>query len=145
MNVETGLVMTNGVFDVIHRGHVENLKFAKSLGNKLVVAIDSDRRVKEIKGDSRPVNSQEDRKAVLEGIKYVDQVLVFDTHDELRSLYVILCPEFVVKGRELTEEQVREHDRIPQDIKIVLCPMVEGRSTTNIMRKIRSLSNCEKA
>ena len=70
----TGIVLTNGVFDILHKGHIELLKFAKSQGTKLIVAIDSDRRVKELKGDSRPINNEEDRRKVLETNRYVDEV-----------------------------------------------------------------------
>ena len=77
------IVWTNGCFDVLHRGHIELFKFCKSQGDYLVVGIDTDSRVKESKGPSRPFNSQEDRKFFLEAIKYIDKVVLFSTDNEL--------------------------------------------------------------
>jgi D-beta-D-heptose 7-phosphate kinase/D-beta-D-heptose 1-phosphate adenosyltransferase len=81
----TKIIWTNGCFDVLHRGHIELLKYAKSLGDWLVVGIDTDERVKNSKGESRPFNNIEDRVAMLESIKYVDEVVVFDTDCELED------------------------------------------------------------
>jgi D-beta-D-heptose 7-phosphate kinase/D-beta-D-heptose 1-phosphate adenosyltransferase len=109
------------------------------------VAIDTDRRVKELKGNDRPINSQEDRKFILECIRYVDEVVVFDSKDELKSLYDTINPFVVVKGYEQkTPEEIRSHDEIPSHIKVILCPFQEGYSTTGTMRKIKSLSSWEK-
>ena len=72
------IVWTNGCFDVIHRGHIESLKFAKSLGDRLVVGLDTDEKVRSAKGESRPFNVLEDRMKVLESIRYVDEVIPFD-------------------------------------------------------------------
>ena len=140
----SGLVMTNGVFDVLHKGHIELLKFAKSQGNKLVVAIDSDARVKSLKGENRPVNSEIDRKRVLEAILYVDEVLVFDSSDELKQLYLTVAPNVLVKGSEWTADEVRMRDEIPSSIEIKVYPLVGDYSTTNVMKKIRGLDTCEK-
>jgi ribose 5-phosphate isomerase B len=139
-----GIVMTNGVFDVLHKGHIELLKFAKTQGTRLVVAIDSDRRVKELKGENRPVNSESDRKRVLEAINYVDEVLIFDTPEELKSLYTTLNLKVLVKGSEWTADEVRVRDEIPSQIEVKIYPLVANYSTTNVMRKIRDLSSCEK-
>lgn len=139
-------VLTNGVFDVIHRGHIELLQYCKSRGNNLVVAIDTDRRVKELKGDNRPVNSQEDRLMILRSIRYVDEVILFDSAEELRNLYREVDPDILVKGKEeRTVEELRENDGIPDYITIELCPFVNGYSTTETMRKIKSMSSCEKS
>ena len=75
-------IWVNGCFDVLHRGHLELLRYAKSCGDKLIVGIDSDAKVKRDKGNDRPFNSQEDRKFMLESIRYVDRVLVFETASE---------------------------------------------------------------
>ena len=72
-------VWTNGCFDILHRGHIEMLAYAKSLGKHLVVGIDSDKKVKLDKGISRPYNTEEDRKTMLTSLKYVDEVVIFDT------------------------------------------------------------------
>lgn len=140
----TGLVMTNGVFDVLHKGHIELLKFSKTQGDRLIVAIDSDERVKKLKGENRPVNSQADRKRILEAISYVDEVLVFDTSEELKSMYVDLCPDVVVKGSEWTADEVRHRDEIPDTIEVKVYPLVGEYSTTNVMKKIQGMNNCEK-
>lgn len=140
----TGIVFANGVFDILHKGHIELLKFAKSQGTKLVVAIDSDERVKKIKGDSRPINNQDDRKRILETNKYVDEVLIFNSSEELQSLYETLSPEVLVKGSEWTAQEVRERDFIPKEIQIKVYPLVENYSTTNTLNKIRDLETCEK-
>ena len=82
-------IWCNGTFDVLHPGHIELFKVAKSLGDKLVVAIDSDEKIKKDKGADRPINSLESRKAILEAIKYIDIVIVFNTAKELAGLIAL--------------------------------------------------------
>src|SRR3989338_22394 len=93
------VVFTNGCFDILHAGHIKVLKFAKSLGDKLIVGINSDRVVKMLKGKDRPINSQQDRKLLLESLRFVDEVVIFD---ELRTGDVVrkIKPDIVVKGEE---------------------------------------------
>lgn len=140
----SGIVLTNGVFDILHKGHIELLKFAKSQGTKLVVAIDSDRRVKQLKGDNRPVNNQDDRKKVLESNRYVDEVLIFDKVEDLQGFYDTLSPDVIVKGSEWTSDEVRERDNIPSSIQIKIYPLVGNYSTTSTMQKILEMETCEK-
>jgi len=140
----SGIVLTNGVFDILHKGHIELLKFAKSQGNKLVVAIDSDERVRELKGADRPINTEEDRRRVLETNRYVDSVVIFNTSEELRELYGTLSPDVIVKGSEWTADEVRGRDSIPEDIQVKVYPLVGEYSTTHTMEKIRSMETCEK-
>tara|TARA_B100000902_G_C27202101_1_gene859618 strand:- start:313 stop:1179 length:867 start_codon:yes stop_codon:yes gene_type:complete len=137
------IIFTNGVFDIIHTGHIELLTFAKSLGNKLVVGINSDAAVKKIKGDNRPINNQEDRKKVLESLGMVDQVVIFDdiSPDNLREE---LCPNVLVKGGEWTKEEVRERDNVSDGIKIKIYPFVENYSTTDTIKKIYGLKTWQK-
>ena len=78
-------VWTNGCFDVLHRGHIEMFRYARSLGTRLIVGVDSDRRVRENKGHGRPFNNVNDRMAVLKAIRWIDEVVVFDTDDSLRE------------------------------------------------------------
>ena len=139
-----GVVLTNGVFDILHKGHIELLKFAKSQGDKLIVAIDSDDRVKEIKGDSRPVNSEEDRRRILETCRYVDEVVVFNTKEDLQELYKKIKPNILVKGSEWTADEVRERDQIPKNLLIKIYPLLANYSTTDTMKKIRELKTEEK-
>ena len=140
----TGIVLTNGVFDILHKGHIELLKFSKLQGNKLVVAIDSDERVRQLKGKDRPINNEEDRRRVLETNRYVDSVVIFNTTEELRDLYGTLSPDVIVKGSEWTADEVRERDSIPEDIQVKVYPLVGEYSTTNTMQKIRGMDSCEK-
>ena len=140
----SGIVLTNGVFDILHKGHLELLKFSKIQGTNVVVAIDSDRRVRELKGNDRPINSEEDRRRILESIMYVDEVVIFDSTKELQDLYETLSPEVVVKGSEWTANEVRERDEIPDGIQVKVYPLVGEYSTTNVMHKIRDMETCEK-
>ena len=140
----SAIVLTNGVFDILHKGHIELLKFSKSQGNKLIVAIDSDERVRELKGPDRPINNEEDRRKVLETNIYVDSVVTFSTDDELKGLYDSLYPSVLVKGSEWTADEIRERDCVPDNIQVKVYPLVGEYSTTNTMRKIRGMETCEK-
>ena len=144
IDANTGIVLTNGVFDILHKGHIELLKFSKMQGTKLIVAIDSDRRVKELKGNDRPINNQEDRRRILETNRYVDEVVIFDSVEELQGFYDTLSPNVIVKGSEWTADEVRERDNIPENVQIKVYPLVGDYSTTNTMNKIRDMETCEK-
>tara|TARA_Y100001937_G_scaffold112786_1_gene160757 strand:+ start:2358 stop:3218 length:861 start_codon:yes stop_codon:yes gene_type:complete len=144
IDANTGIVLTNGVFDILHKGHIELLKFSKMQGTKLIVAIDSDRRVKELKGNDRPINNQEDRRRILETNRYVDEVVIFDSAEELQGFYNTLSPNVIVKGSEWTADEVRERDNIPENVQIKVYPLVGDYSTTNTMHKIRDMETCEK-
>ena len=133
---EETIVLANGVFDILHTGHIELLSFAKSLGGRLVVAINSDRAVRELKGDDRPINSETDRKAVLQAVKFVDEVVVFDDVST-SGLIDELQPQLLVKGGEYTADQIRERDRVPAHIAVKVFPLVSGYSSSNTVRQIR--------
>ena len=79
-------IWTNGCYDILHIGHIRLFEFAKSLGDKLIVGIDSDNRIKKSKGDDRPINKQEFRKEILQAVRFIDEVYIFYTDDELCSL-----------------------------------------------------------
>ena len=98
-------VMVNGTFDILHRGHLELLNFAKSQGDQLLVAIDTDRRVKELKGLTRPINNQEDRKFFLYNLKSVDIVMLFDTKEELINIMKEYRPDVYVKGSDWKKDK----------------------------------------
>ena len=90
-------VFTNGCFDILHRGHVELLKYCKAVGSKVIVAINDDDSVKRLKGEERPFFSQEDRKFMLESLKYVDQVVIFSEDTPYETIKT-LKPDIIVKG-----------------------------------------------
>lgn len=131
------VVFTNGVFDILHTGHVEMLKFCKSLGEKLVVAINSDASVKRIKGPDRPINCQEDRKSLLEALSFVDEVIIFE-EDNTKDLLDTLNPSILVKGGEWTAEEVRTRDNVCDSTVIKIYPFVKNYSTTGVIEKIHS-------
>ena len=99
-------IFVNGCFDILHRGHIELFKYAKSLGNKLIVAIDSDEKVKKDKGPSRPINHQEDRRFVLKSIRYIDEVRVFSSPCELESLIKSVSPDIMIVGSDWKGKKV---------------------------------------
>jgi ribose 5-phosphate isomerase B len=134
------IVFTNGIFDVLHTGHIELLNFAKSLGDKLIVAINSDRAVKELKGENRPINNQEDRKKVIGSIGGVDQVIIFDDIETMNIINQIK-PHVVVKGGEWTAEEVRKRDKIPDEISVRIFPLMREYSSANILTKIKENEN----
>jgi len=99
------IVFTNGCFDLIHRGHIELLKFSKSLGNRVIVGLNSDESVKKLKGAERPVNNQEDRKLILESLRYVDEVVIFNEETPY-NLIKKIKPNIIVKGGDYTIDEV---------------------------------------
>jgi D-beta-D-heptose 7-phosphate kinase/D-beta-D-heptose 1-phosphate adenosyltransferase len=121
-------VFTNGVFDILHKGHFELLAEAKSLGEKLIVGINSDASVKRLKGETRPINSIMKRISQLEILPWVDKVVVFDD-DTPYELIKELKPHVIVKGGDYTVEQVVGHDLA--DVHLV--EIQEGYSTTSII------------
>jgi D-beta-D-heptose 7-phosphate kinase/D-beta-D-heptose 1-phosphate adenosyltransferase len=131
------IVFTNGVFDILHQGHIQLLKWAKNLGDRLIVGINSDASVRALKGEGRPINPQVDRKAVLESLRYVDEVLIFD---ELKATKLLnsLRPHILVKGGEWLADEVRERDEIPEDVEVRIFPLVQGYSSTNVIKSIKA-------
>lgn len=125
------VVFANGVFDLLHPGHIALLKFARSLGERLVVGLNSDRSVRELKGAERPIQNENDRKTVLEALRFVDDVVIFD---ELRTGDLVrrLQPNIVVKGGEYAPETVRATDGIPDDIEIVTFPILRDALGTKL-------------
>lgn len=129
-------IFTNGVFDILHPGHLCVLKFAKSLGDKLIVGINSDRAAKILKGEDRPINNQDIRKTDLESLDFVDEVIIFD---DTKTIDIIqqVKPDVVVKGGEWSAEEVRQRDQIPSEIEVKVCPLLAGFSTTNLIKKVQ--------
>lgn len=99
-------IFVNGTFDILHPGHVQLLNYAKSLGDSLTVGIDSDRRVAEKKGPSRPVNNVHDRAFMLHSLKAVDHVVVFDSDEELERCIKVVKPDIMVVGSDWKDKSV---------------------------------------
>ena len=124
------VIWTNGCFDILHRGHVELFKFCKSQGDYLVVGIDTDSRVKESKGPSRPFNNQEDRKFFLEAIKYIDKVVLFSTDNELRQRLVENNVDTMIVGSDWKGKRVVGQEKVN---KVLFFDRIGTYSTTNIL------------
>lgn len=128
------LVFTNGCFDILHRGHVTYLAFARAQGDALCVGLNSDASVRRAKGPSRPVVGEEDRAVVLAALRSVDYVVVFD-EDEPKDLIAKVLPDVLVKGKDWAH-YVSGRDIVEaHGGRVVLADMVEGRSTTKILQK----------
>jgi D-beta-D-heptose 7-phosphate kinase/D-beta-D-heptose 1-phosphate adenosyltransferase len=125
-------IIVNGTFDILHSGHLALLTYAKSLGDHLVVAIDSDRRVKELKGVSRPVNTQQERQELLSNLRSVDEVRIFDSDPELVDI-VAECA-IMVKGSDYRDRAIVGSEVCSS---IVFFERIDGFSTTE---KIQSIS-----
>ncbi len=131
------IVFTNGVFDIIHRGHVAYLNEAKALGDYLIVGLNADASVKRLKGDSRPVNKEEDRKFVMENLKAVDDVIIF-TEDTPFNLISKIIPDILVKGGDWKEDQIVGSDIVKQNGgKVFSLKFIDNYSTTGIIEKIK--------
>ena len=125
------IIWTNGSYDILHRGHLELFKYAKSLGDKLIVGIDSDIKVRESKGDGRPVNNQEDRKFFLESLIYVDEVVIFNTPEELEGRVEAIRPKFIVIGSDYKDKIVVGKQHAKEGVKFF--ERIGEYSTTNIL------------
>jgi D-beta-D-heptose 7-phosphate kinase/D-beta-D-heptose 1-phosphate adenosyltransferase len=134
------VVFTNGCFDVIHRGHIEFLKFCKHQGSVVVVGLNSDESVRTIKGPARPIHNQLDRAAVLSALETVDYITIFDEPDPLELIKKVR-PDILVKGRDWEQKGVVGADFVQSyGGKVALAPLVEGVSSTRVIEKIKSLS-----
>ena len=135
------IAFTNGCFDILHAGHVSYLRAAAAEGDLLVVAVNSDKSIRKLKGKDRPVNHETDRVSVLSALESVDYLVIFNT-DTPKPLLRKLKPDVLVKGDEYTHDQVVGHEIVESyGGRIARVPMVKGRSTTNIIRKMRSDSS----
>ena len=132
-NPKSTTVFVNGTFDIIHSGHLALLNFAKSQGDMLTVAIDTDRRVKELKGQDRPVNNQDERQELLSNLKAVDRVVLFDSTQELLDL--VQQHDIIVKGDDYKDRDIPELSVNPT---IVWFERIENLSTTGKIEKIRN-------
>jgi len=128
-------VFVNGTFDILHRGHLEMLAFAKSQGSYLLVAIDSDNLVKSLKGDTRPINNQEDRKFALDNLKCVDAVWIFDSQEELEHICKIYKPDLMVKGSDYYGKPITGAEYCNH---VKFFPLVQNYSTSKTIENINN-------
>jgi len=127
-------VMVNGTFDVLHPGHVAMLNTARSYGDHLIVAIDTDRRVKELKGDKRPINTQNDRRIMLSNLKAVDIVEFFDSTEELAKLMERYQPDVYVKGSDWKHDTKSTAHKYAK--KVIYYDRIDEYSTTKTIQDI---------
>ena len=137
-NEKKTIVTTNGCFDILHVGHVRYLEKAKSFGDVLIVALNSDKSVKSIKGESRPINNENDRAEVLSALRSVDYVVIFDENSPI-DLILQIKPDVHTKGADYTVETLPEAKQIiSAGTKIEFIDFVEGKSTTSIIEKMKN-------
>jgi D-beta-D-heptose 7-phosphate kinase/D-beta-D-heptose 1-phosphate adenosyltransferase len=125
-------IFVNGTFDILHPGHVQLLNYARSLGDSLLVAIDGDQRVQELKGSSRPINSEDDRKLMLENLRSVDTVWIFNSYQELEDICRLYNP-IMVKGSDYRGRTIIGQQYCKE---IVFYDRIEPYSTTRAIQDI---------
>ncbi|MGI6573807.1 MAG: D-glycero-beta-D-manno-heptose 1-phosphate adenylyltransferase [Fermentimonas sp.] len=128
------IVFTNGCFDILHVGHVKYLEEAKKYGDVLILGLNADSSVKKLKGDSRPINTQDDRAYILASLRSVDYVVIFEEETPYELIKAIK-PHVLVKGGDYQGKEVVGQD-IADEVKLV--QFVDGKSTTDTIKKIRS-------
>ena len=133
---ENDIVWTNGTFDILHPGHIELFKVARSLGNKVIVATDTDEKIKKDKGEHRPVNDLKYRVAMLEAIKYIDVVHTFNDRQELEGLIQLYNPDILLLGDDWQGGDVVgiEHAK-----GVRFLPRVGGYASSKTIKKIQNL------
>jgi D-beta-D-heptose 7-phosphate kinase/D-beta-D-heptose 1-phosphate adenosyltransferase len=135
------LVFTNGVFDLIHVGHVRYLTEARKLGDCLLVAINSDRTVRQLKGESRPIFNERERAEILAAFSAVDYVTIFDDVSP-RGLIATLLPDVLVKGGDYGLDQIHGREEVEAaGGRVISLPFVEGSSTTSVINKMKTMSD----
>jgi D-beta-D-heptose 7-phosphate kinase/D-beta-D-heptose 1-phosphate adenosyltransferase len=125
------IIFTNGCFDIIHRGHIELLRYCKEIGGKVVVGLNSDKSVKRLKGETRPINIELDRKIILESLVYVDEVIIFN-EDTPYNLIKEINPDIIVKGGDYTINDVVGNDIC----QVKIFEFIDGYSTTKTIKNI---------
>ena len=131
------IVFTNGCFDILHAGHVRYLKESKKLGDILIVGLNSDSSIKKIKGPMRPINDESDRAEVLGGLESVDFIVIFN-EDTPAKLLDVIKPDIYTKGADYTIQTLPEADTVIKNGgRVEFIKLVEGRSTTKIIDKIK--------
>jgi len=134
------IVFTNGVFDLLHVGHLRYLQHARALGDALIVGLNSDRSVRRIKGPDRPITPEAERAEILEALACVDGVVIFD-EETPHDLIAALQPDVLVKGADWAEDAIVGRDIVEaRGGRVVRVPIEPGHSTTKIVDRIRRLS-----
>jgi D-beta-D-heptose 7-phosphate kinase/D-beta-D-heptose 1-phosphate adenosyltransferase len=126
------VVFTNGCFDILHAGHVDSLERARELGDRLIVGLNSDRSVRALKGNGRPINGEEDRARLLAALRAVDLVVVFD-EDTPAELLSELRPHVLAKGGDYRAEELPGREFVEE---VIVLPLVKGLSTTETIRRM---------
>ena len=133
------IVFTNGCFDVVHLGHLKYLKYCRSLGDRVIVGLNSDKSVRMLKGADRPINDENSRKMFLEELPFVDEVILFDDETPL-NLITSVMPDVLVKGSDYEGKAIAGADIVLSNGgRVVLSPFVEGYSTTNLVKKVKQI------
>ena len=131
------LVFTNGVFDLLHVGHVRYLAAARALGDVLLVAINSDRTVHELKGEGRPITNESERAEILAALRQVDYVTIFDDISP-RALIAQLLPDVLVKGGDYNLDEIHGREEVEAaGGRVVSLPFIEGASTSAIIERMK--------
>jgi len=132
------IVFTNGCFDILHPGHVTLLEKASEYGDRLIIGINTDESVKRLKGEGRPINDQSHRARVLAGLEAVDYITFFE-EDTPAELIEEIIPDVLVKGGDYTPDEIVGRKTVQaKGGKVIVIPLVEGKSTTNIIDKIKN-------
>lgn len=131
------IVFTNGCFDIVHKGHIEYLAQAATLGTKLVVGLNTDTSVKRLKGEKRPINNQEARAILLSALIFIDKIVLFD-EDTPYELIKYIQPDILVKGKDYKPEQIVGYDIVKnKGGEIITIDLTAGYSTTSILNKLQ--------
>ncbi|MCB9012663.1 MAG: D-glycero-beta-D-manno-heptose 1-phosphate adenylyltransferase [Bacteroidales bacterium] len=131
------IVFTNGCFDIIHRGHMELLSKASDLGNKLIIGLNSDSSVRNLKGEGRPLQDELSRSLVMAGFSFVDLVVLFPQETPLELIQLIL-PDILVKGGDYKASEIVGYDTVTKNHgQVITINFVEGYSTTSIVNKMK--------
>lgn len=133
------VVFTNGVFDILHPGHVRYLQQARALGDVLIVGLNADASVRRNKGPERPINNEQDRAEILAALECVDCVVIF-ADDTPAGIIKAIAPDVLVKGADWAEDAIVGRDTVEaRGGQVVRVPVEQGYSTTEIIRKVRAL------
>jgi len=132
------IVFTNGCFDIIHRGHIEVLALTASLGDKLIIGLNSDQSIQKIKGKGRPIIDEQSRAILLAALSFVDAIVLFCEDTPLKLISTLL-PDVLAKGGDYEIKTIVGHEIVQQNGgKVKLVPLVDGFSSTNIINKIKN-------